>query len=156
MQFKTLKNKKAVSPIIATLLLILIAVAAGVIIYVWATSYIGQQIGSVGGQETFVITNVKYNKISGTNYVNVTVINQGISAINITTIKVYASDYSTLVATNTTTTTYHGALIAPGTTSTLTNIQLNLVTGQQIIKGQSYVLEVTTVKGNTAVYRFTA
>jgi flagellin-like protein len=155
MHFKTLKNKKAVSPIIATLLLILIAVAAGVIIYVWATSYIGQQIGSVGGQETFVITNVKYNKISGTNYVNVTVINQGISAINITTIKVYASDYSTLVATNTTTTTYHGALIAPGATSTF-NIRLKLVTGQQIIKGQSYVLEVTTVKGNTAVYRFTA
>jgi flagellin-like protein len=153
MHFKTLKNKKAVSPIIATLLLILIAVAAGVIIYVWTTSYIGTQIGSAGGQETFVITNVKYYKSNGNDYVNVTIANQGASAINITIVKVYTSNYTTLIAYS------HSSplkiVINPGDTYTL-NTQLDLATGKQIIRGQSYILEVTTVRGNTAVYKFAA
>jgi flagellin-like protein len=149
MHFKTLKNKKAVSPIIATLLLILIAVAAGVIIYVWTTSYVGTQIGSVGGQETFVITNVKYYKVSSTGYVNVTIVNQGTTAINITSVKVYDSTYSTVQAYNTTSSKLPG--ITPGDTLTF-NVKLNT----SLNKGKSYVLEVTTAKNNIAVYRFTA
>jgi flagellin-like protein len=154
MHFKTLKNKKAVSPIIATLLLILIAVAAGVIIYVWAASYIGQQIGTAGGQETFVITNVKYYKSGGINYVNVTIINQGSVAINITSVKLYNSSYTGLIAYNTTANKL--PVIAPGDTLTF-NVKLVPASGAPpISKGTSYVLEVKTVKGNTAVYRFTA
>ena len=34
-------RRKAVSPVIATLLLILIAVAASIIVYVWVTGYVG-------------------------------------------------------------------------------------------------------------------
>jgi flagellin-like protein len=151
MHFKTLKNKKAVSPIIATLLLILIAVAAGVIIYVWTTSYIGIQIGTAGGQEPFVITNVKYYK-SGTNYyVNVTVINQGSAAIQISKVKVYTANYTNLVVTGTSFTPTT-VIINPGATMTF---NANLGT-TSLNRGTSYVLEVTTVKGNTAVYRFTA
>jgi flagellin-like protein len=150
MHFKTLKNKKAVSPIIATLLLILIAVAAGVIIYVWTTSYVGTQIGSAGGGETFIITNVKYYISTGEPNVNVTIINQGTAAINITRVRVYTSNYTNLIA-------YSASplkiVINPGDTYTF-NATLNTV--KPIIRGQSYVLEVTTVKGNTAVYRFTA
>jgi flagellin-like protein len=152
MRFKTLKNKKAVSPIIATLLLILIAVAAGVIIYVWVTGYVGTQIGTAGGQEPFIITNVKYY-ISTNPYVNVTVINQGTAAINITTVRVYTSNYTNLIAYSTNAPLK--IVINPGDTYTF-NTQLSIVSGKQIIRGQSYVLEVTTVKGNTAVYRFTA
>jgi len=149
MHFKTLKNKKAVSPIIATLLLILIAVAAGVIIYVWTTSYIGTQIGTAGGQETFIITNVKYYVVSTSYYVNVTIINQGASAINITSVKVYDSSYSTLIAYNYSATKL--PVIASGDTLTF-NVKLS----GPLQKGTSYVLEARTVKGNTAVYRFTA
>jgi len=151
MHFKTLKNKKAVSPIIATLLLILIAVAAGIIIYVWTTSYIGTQIGTAGGQETFIITNVKYYKSSGINYVNVTIINQGASAINITSVKLWNSSYTGLIAYNTTANIL--PVIAPGDTLTF---NVKLVTSSPINKGTSYILEVKTAKGNTAVYRFTA
>jgi len=148
MHFKTLKNKKAVSPIIATLLLILIAVAAGVIIYIWTTSYIGTQIGTASGQETFVITKVKY--VDGNdNETDVTIINQGATAINIKSVIVYDSTYTNIQAKNKTispTTT-----INPGDTQTL-NVKLN----NPLSKGVSYVLEVTTEKGYTAVYRFTA
>jgi len=156
MHFKTLKNKKAVSPIIATLLLILIAVAAGVIIYVWTTGYIGTQIGTAGGQETFVITNVKYYKNSSIDYLDVTIINQGAVAITIDTsatppsiIRVFNSS-NNLVATGSSSVT-----INPGEAKTFT-VMLKLQGSFTIAKGHSYVLEVTTVKGNTAVYTFTA
>ena len=149
MHFKTLKNKKAVSPIIATLLLILIAVAAGVIIYIWTTSYVGTQIGTVGGQETFVITNVKY-KTSPSTSLDVTIINQGSAAINITSATLYQSDGSTPVS-GVSITTGLPHVISPGTTDTFT-----LTLNATLSKGQSYVLQVTTIKGNIAVFRFTA
>jgi flagellin-like protein len=152
MRFKTLKNKKAVSPIIATLLLILIAVAAGVIIYVWVTGYVGTQIGTAGGQEPFVITNVKYYKSGSNYYVNITIVNQGSAAIQISKVKVYTANYTNLVATSTTFTP-PTVIIEPGATMTF---NANLGTTSVLTRGTSYVLEVTTVKGNTAVYRFTA
>jgi len=150
MHFKTLKNKKAVSPIIATLLLILIAVAAGVIIYIWTTSYIGTQIGTASGQETFVITKVKYTTPSGTPTLTVTIINQGATAINIEGFIVYDSTYTNEQAHNSTPAT-PTSIINPGETKTLT-VELD----NPLSKGVSYVLEVTTEKGYTAVYRFTA
>jgi len=151
MHFKTLKNKKAVSPIIATLLLILIAVAAGVIIYVWATGYIGTQIGTAGGQETFVITYVKY---TGGNTLKVTIVNQGSTAINIKNVAVYNSTYSGNPVAQNTTGGISPSVINPGVTQTLT-VTLS-GSGNVLTKGTLYVLEVTTVKGNIAVYRFTA
>jgi len=153
MHFKTLKNKKAVSPIIATLLLILIAVAAGVIIYVWTTSYIGTQIGTAGGQETLVITNVKYYVNASSNKLDVTIVNQGSSEITISTssiIRVFNSSNNTLVAIGTSLTPA-SVTISPGAASTFT-VTLN----NPLIKGHSYVLEITTTKGNVAVYTFTA
>jgi flagellin-like protein len=147
MHFKTLKNKKAVSPIIATLLLILIAVAAGVIIYVWTTSYIGAQIGTVS-QEPFVITKVKFYS---SNKLDVTITNQGSTIIRINSAKLYESDGSTPVSGFSITSGLPDT-IDPATTKTLTLT----FEGTTLISGHSYVLEVTTEKGNTAVYRFTA
>lgn len=43
------KNKKGVSPIIATLLLIVIAVAAAVVTYAFVTGFIGGATGGAGG-----------------------------------------------------------------------------------------------------------
>ncbi len=44
-------RKKAVSPVIATLLMIAIAVAAGVLVYVWSMGLVGTLQGS-GGEQT--------------------------------------------------------------------------------------------------------
>lgn len=43
-----LKSKKAISPILATLLLIVIAVAAIVVTYAWVMTYMGSQTGQAG------------------------------------------------------------------------------------------------------------
>ncbi|MEM3832109.1 MAG: archaellin/type IV pilin N-terminal domain-containing protein [Thermoprotei archaeon] len=145
---KTLK-KRAISPIIAALILILITVAAGVIVYIWATGYIGTQIGGLSGQENFVITKAKYYVVSSTNYLDVTILNQGSSAINVTSVKVYYANYTKVKATNTT--SFPTIVINPGATSTL-KVPLN----NPLAKGTDYVVEVTTVKNNTAILRFTA
>jgi flagellin-like protein len=42
------KSKKAISPILATLLLIVIAVAAIVVTYAWLTTYMGSTTGQAG------------------------------------------------------------------------------------------------------------
>jgi flagellin-like protein len=44
-------NKKAVSPVIATLLMIAIAVASGTLVYVWSMGIVGT-LQSSGGQQT--------------------------------------------------------------------------------------------------------
>ena len=139
---KTLKNKRAVSPIIATLILILIAVAAGVIVYVWTTTYIGTQVGSFS-QEQFIITNAKYDK--NAKILNVTIVNQGASIVNITKVTIYLSDYTTVKNT-----TSPNKGINPGQTMIL---KLNNIVLQ---KGTEYIIEASSAKNNTAVFRFTA
>lgn len=46
--FKILKSKKGISPILATLLLIVIAVAAIIVTYAWVMTYVGTQTTSAG------------------------------------------------------------------------------------------------------------
>ena len=45
-------SKRAVSPVIATLLMIAIAVAASIIVYVWSIGLLGGLMGGGGGQQT--------------------------------------------------------------------------------------------------------
>ena len=61
-------RRRAVSPIIASLLLIAIAVAAGIIVYVYVNSLAGGLTGSGGGQETqqIQLQAYKFTSISGT------------------------------------------------------------------------------------------
>lgn len=56
------KNLKAISPIIATLLLIAIAVVAALVVYAWVMGYIGYQTNNAGNQ--VVIQNA--NIVAGT------------------------------------------------------------------------------------------
>ncbi|HKW05520.1 MAG TPA: archaellin/type IV pilin N-terminal domain-containing protein [Nitrososphaerales archaeon] len=48
-KLKCMKQKKGISPIIATLLLILIAIAAGVIVYEYVINFVGNSTGNNGG-----------------------------------------------------------------------------------------------------------
>jgi flagellin-like protein len=55
---KLLNSKKAISPILATLLLIVIAVAAIVVTYAWITTYMGSATSQAG--VILYIENVRY------------------------------------------------------------------------------------------------
>jgi len=52
------KYKKAISPIIATLLLILIAIAAGVVVYAYVIGFVGSTTGGSNGQNTQLSTDL--------------------------------------------------------------------------------------------------
>jgi len=86
---RIIRSKKAISPILATLLLIVIAVAAIVITYAWITTYMGtttQQAGFIPYQ-----ANVAF---SGGNTVKIDIGNSGTSSGQIIAIYVGASDSS--------------------------------------------------------------
>jgi len=54
-------SKKAVSPVIATLLMIAVAVAASVIVYVWSAGLLGTLMGGGGAQVKEQLTVESYN-----------------------------------------------------------------------------------------------
>jgi flagellin-like protein len=90
---RILRNKKAISPILATLLLVVIAVAAIVVTYAWITTYMGtttQQAGFIPYEANVAFTGGNTVKIdvgnSGTSSGQVVAIYIGTSASSLTNI----------------------------------------------------------------------
>lgn len=86
-----LKSRKAISPILATLLLIVIAVAAIVVTYAWIMTYMagaGQQAGVM-----LYKSNVRFYSESGTAKIDIDIGNSGTSDTQI--IQVYAGTSAT-------------------------------------------------------------
>jgi flagellin-like protein len=85
-----LKNRRAVSPVIATLLMIAIAVAASVVMYAWVQTMIGSTAKQA--QTTIRIDEVLFYNTSNNFAVRITIRNTGSVAAVIQTIYVYDSD----------------------------------------------------------------
>ncbi len=90
------KDAKGISPLIATLLLIAIAVAASVITYSWVMSMIGSQ--STQAQTAVRIDNVEFDV--GTESVTVTVRNIGSVSADLVTIGVKLTSASSFATEN--------------------------------------------------------
>jgi flagellin-like protein len=83
---QSIKSKRsAISPIIATLLLILIAIAAGVIVYAYVTGFIGNTTGNSSGINTISPDQLYVTSTAGAIPVNFYVRNQGPSSENFNT-----------------------------------------------------------------------
>jgi flagellin-like protein len=112
---RILNSKKAISPILATLLLIVIAVAAIVVTYAWITTYMGnttQQAGVMLYNE-----NIRWNSSSTI----ITVGNSGTGDTRI--VRVYAGNSSSTmvdITSNVTPSLTSGVALATGSTTTLT------------------------------------
>jgi flagellin-like protein len=102
---RMLNSKKAISPILATLLLIVIAVAAIVVTYAWITTYIGnttQQAGFIPYRANVAFSTGKITVDignSGTSSGQVVKIYVGTSASN-TTIQTVSPTLPTTIAAN--------------------------------------------------------
>jgi flagellin-like protein len=72
---KMLKSKKGISPILATLLLIVIAVAAVIVTYAWVMTFTSSTTGQSGAVLT--VENTRYWNDSGTLKVDITIRNSG-------------------------------------------------------------------------------
>jgi flagellin-like protein len=82
--YKMLKSKKGISPILATLLLIVIAVAAIIVTYAWVMTYMGTQTQQAGVLIT--TENVRWYgnpTISAHNLTDITIRNIGTSTVKI-------------------------------------------------------------------------
>jgi len=73
---------KAVSPLIATIILIALTVALGAIIVGWARGYVGSQVTNLGAQVE--ILQVSYND-SNSNFANISILVQNIGSTQLVT-----------------------------------------------------------------------
>lgn len=135
-------NRKAVSPVIAVLLLIVIAVAASILTYVWVTGYIGtiqQQGGTEQLREKIKIDGVQYDGTTLTVYVR----NIGEVSVTVDAIYVIKSD-GTITAQTT-------GLAQTINTSQVSSMSLSVSS----LSSGTYTIKVVTEKGMEATYVWT-
>ena len=125
--FNRLKRERrsAISPIIATLLLILIAIAAGVVVYAYVLGFVGNSTGNTGNNTSIIsIDNFCAAKTAsncGGNQYSIVVRNVGSVGISITNPSVEPALYFTDVtsgASGSATCSQATASISPGSTYT--------------------------------------
>ena len=149
------KARKAISPIIATVLLILIAIATGVIIYVFATGWVGGRLVSSGPQAVLTVEVASNTSIknSSNKYVKVFqlyVRNDGGSNVNITRAYIIAPN-GTAVQENLLDgkgAIIHGVPISPGQVGVI-NVTQNHV---NIQPGYVYKVRLFTTDGSEVEY----
>lgn len=151
--------RKAVSPIIATLLLIAIAVAAGIIVYVYVNSLSGGLTGSGGQQVSDQLSMDAYNYGGSfaTNGITVTVRDTGAGAVTISGVFFDGTPVPTLPSAPT------GTCTSLATTSPYASCDV----GQTFVftihapatsatSGTSHVIKLVTSTGGTSVISVTA
>jgi len=140
-------NKKAVSPVIAVLLLVVIAVAAAIITYIWLTGYIGtiqQQTTPGTMQEKIKIEAVSYSESDSP---TLTVYVRNVGDVNVEIAAGYAYDRSgTAISTSY---SIGDSSLSPGEATTVT-----ITLSNTLSDGQTYVVKVVTKKGTEATHQF--
>jgi len=111
---KILNSKKAISPILATLLLIVIAVAAIVVTYAWITTYMGSATSQAG------VLLYKENVRFDTSDTEITIGNSGTEDTRIVRVWLGDSSGNMTDVTAYTDITGSGKLLSAGDTATIT------------------------------------
>ena len=112
---RILKSKKGISPILATLLLIVIAVSAVIVTYAWVMTFTSSTADQAGAVLT--VENVRYFDSSGKK-VEITIRNSGTSNANI--VEVYEGPSSSNLQTISSVTYDPENLVSEGSSSKIT------------------------------------
>ena len=136
---KLLKSKKALSPVIASIILIAVTVAVSIAVAAWM------------GALTFNFTKTEQLSITGitgwgTNYANLTITNTGASSLTISGAKIDGVS-ATITYSNGTSCTTSG--LPKGVSATVK------ITGGTLNSGTQYTFEIDTSKGNQYPYTAT-
>ncbi len=129
---KIRKNAKALSPVVASIILIAVTVAVSVVVAAWMG---GMSIGLMGNAEKIQITNVAF---TGTNTVVVSFQNTGGADVQIS--KYYVNGIANTTALDPT--------VIPKDTNTDATITLSA----DWVPSTSYEFKFTTAKGNSIAY----
>jgi archaeal type IV pilus assembly protein PilA len=135
---KIKKNSKALSPVVASIILIAVTVAVSVVVAAWMG---GMSLGLMGNAEQLSVTNVQFNAATP-NTVTISIRNNGGSDATIS--KVYVNSQTSF---GSPVTAYSAtpAIIAKGT---ITDVVVNL----NWASATSYEFKFTTAKGNNIAY----
>jgi flagellin-like protein len=134
---KISRSRKALSPVVASIILIAVTVAVSIAVAAW----MGALTFNFMATEQLKITSVQFTNVTTTFYVSVTMLNTGTSTITVTEIHVnnganlLTNSFSMTANTNSTT----QVTMTPAWTS-----------------GGQYEVEVKTAKGNQFTYAATA
>ena len=137
---KIKKNSNALSPVVASIILIAVTVAVSVVVAAWMG---GMTIGLMGNAEQATITNIGFSDDGATpplDTLTVTVSNTGKTPISIT--NVYVNTVAVL--------TTNPALPAPIAAESSANIVLS-GTEAAWTSGEEYTIKMTTAEGNNLV-----
>jgi flagellin-like protein len=140
---KLKRNSKALSPVVASIILIAVTVAVSVVVAAWMG---GMTIGLMGSAEQVSITNVAFTASTGTGVndtIQVMVQNSGGNQASITT----AFINGVLVT---------GGNITPAapislSKSTSTTITLSAGPANTLVAGNAYTIKLITAKGTSVV-----
>jgi len=136
------RTLRGISPVVATALLVLIAVAVSVLLYTWVSGTVSNQpTSSPSLQERITIDSVSYNPSSGT--LTVYVRNIGNIPVNLSTVYVINASNGEVIKENTSVTNIE---IPPGSVGSVN------VTGLSLKSGSTIIVKVVTKDGVTATY----
>ena len=134
---KLKKNSKALSPVVASIILIAVTVAVSVVVAAWMG---GMTIGLMGNAEQASITNIGFTQAtsSASAYLTVAVQNTGTTDVKISTVYI---DGNSVAANQTLPWT-----IAKGASGTVT-LTLSGTAPVGLTSGQTYSVKMTSTKG---------
>ena len=156
MNFRTLiKNRKGISPIFATLILIAIAVIAGVVVYMFTSGTLATMTGGgTAAQEKITIqAAVVKSGAVGTGQVTVYLEQTGGPAATINSIIIRSSTGTTLGVVPVASLTFNPAVTTTLTSGTLYTVSsaLTFAVPATVVAGSSYSLTVTTAAGGNFI-----
>lgn len=134
---RMIKSKKGISPILATLLLIVIAVAAVIVTYAWVITFTESTTGNAGAllkQE-----NVRFDVDGATEYIEIVVRNTGTGDAQVDT--VYMGTSSSNLQTQSSVT------YSPGTGIVAAGDTLTITVEHDWDDGTNYYFKITTEEG---------
>ena len=138
-------RRRGISPVIAVLLLIVIAVAAAILTYVWISGYMGTLQGQAGTEQ--VEERIKIEGIEVTNGQLTAVYVRNLGSISVTIDAIYVMDTNGNIEAAT---TGVGKDISVDSASRITTVPSTTFQA-----GETYIIKVVTERGTEATYRFT-
>ena len=154
-------KKRAISPVIATLILIVVAVVAGVAVYGFVTGFIAQTTSQSQAPGSIVIDAASIDVNAGADKVQVVVRNVGVeNATMVDTVYILdAGDQSLKYALDTFTWDPAAATstgITPGGIATATKSGSDFIDAPDVTAGNWYIIKVITSDGSSATIKVKA
>jgi len=142
------RSKKGISPILATLLLIAIAVGAILITYAWVITFTSTQTQQSGAIIT--LENIRFYNVSTTYYTEIVLRNSGTSSAKIASVYWSSSSFSALANVGT---SEFAMAPATGVVDALSSINMIITWGGTVVtpsawtSGNTYYFKVVTEAG---------